>query len=114
VRRGFPTAALRVSVPRRGPHCHTLGSHWGSSWVNIESDAGTLDNVQLDGCNGIPQEYGAQFDLRGAPWWLRIWFRFRFCRVGRRILPMSGRRALFRSTRADSGRHHWRRQSAGG
>jgi len=26
----------------------------------------------------IPRGYGAEFDLRDAPWWLRFWFRMPF------------------------------------
>ncbi len=32
---------------------------------------GTLVAVELEGWNSIPVGYGAQFDLHGAPWWLR-------------------------------------------
>lgn len=35
---------------------------------------GTLDAVRLEGWNSIPERYGADFDLRSAPRWLRLWF----------------------------------------
>src|SRR5204862_5863828 len=34
---------------------------------------GTLVAVELEGWNSIPVGYGAEFDLHGAPWWLRVW-----------------------------------------
>jgi len=46
--------------------------------------------VELEGWNSIPEGYGAQFDLRGAAWWLRIWFRTPF--VDRFAYPIAVRR----------------------
>jgi hypothetical protein len=34
--------------------------------------------MRLEGWNHIPRGYGADFDLRGAPWWLRLWFHTPF------------------------------------
>jgi hypothetical protein len=41
-------------------------------------DVGTLDAVQLEGWNSIPEGYTAAFDLRSAPRWLRLWFQTPF------------------------------------
>jgi hypothetical protein len=30
--------------------------------------------VKIDGWNYIPQGYGLDWDLKQAPWWLRLWF----------------------------------------
>ncbi len=35
-------------------------------------------SVSLEGWDNIPRGYGAKFDLRGAPWWLRVWFKTPF------------------------------------
>jgi hypothetical protein len=37
-------------------------------------EAGTITTVELIGWNSIPDGYGASFELKGAPWWLRVWF----------------------------------------
>jgi hypothetical protein len=34
--------------------------------------------VRLEGWNHVPRGYGADFDLRAAPLWLRAWFRTPF------------------------------------
>jgi hypothetical protein len=34
--------------------------------------------MRLEGWNHIPRGYGATFDVRSAPWWLRLWFRTPF------------------------------------
>jgi hypothetical protein len=40
----------------------------------LAAGIGTLDFVQLEGWNSIPGGYAADFDLRDAPWWLRLLF----------------------------------------
>ena len=34
--------------------------------------------MRLEGWNHVPHGYGATFDIGGAPWWLRAWFRTPF------------------------------------
>jgi hypothetical protein len=34
--------------------------------------------MTLEGWHHIPRGYGADFDLDGAPWWLRLWFHTPF------------------------------------
>ncbi len=34
--------------------------------------------MTLEGWDHIPRGYSADFDLSGAPWWLRLWFRMPF------------------------------------
>jgi len=53
---------------------------------------GTLVAVELEGWNSIPVGYGAQFDLHGAPWWLRVWFHTPF--VDRYAYPAVVRRGF--------------------
>jgi hypothetical protein len=31
--------------------------------------------MALEGWDRVPRGYGAEFELAGAPWWLRLWFR---------------------------------------
>lgn len=44
----------------------------------------------LPGWDDIPAGYGAQFDLGGAPWWLKLWFSTPF--VDRYAYPQVVRR----------------------
>lgn len=37
-----------------------------------------LHPVALEGWDHVPRGYGASFELDGAPWWLRLWFRTPF------------------------------------
>src|SRR6266480_7008406 len=46
--------------------------------------------VRLTGWNSIPAGYGAEFELDGAPWWLRLWFHAPF--VDRFAYPVVVRR----------------------
>ncbi len=34
--------------------------------------------MRLEGWNHIPQGYGARFDVRAAPWWLRVLYHTPF------------------------------------
>lgn len=34
--------------------------------------------MKLEGWKHIPRGYGAEFELDGAPWWLRLWFHTPF------------------------------------
>ena len=34
--------------------------------------------MRLEGWNHVPRGYGADFDVRAAPAWLRLWFRTPF------------------------------------
>jgi hypothetical protein len=54
-----------------------VGVALGSLYFKIHLVTGTLDVVHLEGWNSIPESYGAEFELRGASWWLRIWFHTR-------------------------------------
>lgn len=51
---------------------------------------GTLIAVEFEGWNRVPVGYGAQFDLHGAPWWLRVWLHTPF--VDRYAYPVVVRR----------------------
>lgn len=46
--------------------------------------------MKLEGWNHIPQGYGAEFALREAPWWLRVWFSIPF--IDRFAYPIVVRR----------------------
>jgi hypothetical protein len=46
--------------------------------------------MRLVGWNDIPPGYGAQFELDGAPAWLRLWFRTPF--LDRFAYPVAVRR----------------------
>jgi hypothetical protein len=48
--------------------------------------------VELIGWNSIPDGYGAHFDLKGAPWWLRVWFHTPF--IDRFAYPVVVRRGF--------------------
>lgn len=50
----------------------------------------TLVAMDLESWNRIPDGYGADFDLQGAPWWLRVWFHTPF--VDRFAYPIAVRR----------------------
>ncbi|MGH3788341.1 MAG: hypothetical protein ACRDRG_17750 [Pseudonocardiaceae bacterium] len=34
--------------------------------------------MSLEGWDNLPRGYGANFDLRAAPWWLRLWAKTPF------------------------------------
>lgn len=57
--------------------------------------------MRLEGWNEIPDGYGAWFDIRHAPLWLRLWFRTPI--LDRFAYPVVVRRGLGYLT-ADSGR----------
>jgi hypothetical protein len=48
--------------------------------------------VELIGWNSIPDGYGARFELKGAPWWLRVWFHTPF--IDRFAYPVVVRRGF--------------------
>jgi len=48
--------------------------------------------MRLEGWNHVPRGYGATFDIRRAPWWLRAWFRTPF--VDRFAYPILVNRGL--------------------
>lgn len=48
--------------------------------------------MRLEGWNHVPEGYGASFDLRSAPLWLRAWFRAPF--LDRFAYPLLVRRGL--------------------
>jgi hypothetical protein len=48
--------------------------------------------VRLEGWNHVPEGYGASFDVRSAPFWLRVWFRTPF--LDRWAYPQLVRRGL--------------------
>jgi hypothetical protein len=51
-----------------------------------------IRSVELVGWNSIPDGYGAHFELKGAPWWLRVWFRIPF--IERFAYPVVVRRGF--------------------
>lgn len=57
--------------------------------------------MRLEGWNSIPDGYVARFELGGAPWWLRLWFRAPF--LDRFAYPVTVRRG-YASLTADCGR----------
>ena len=48
--------------------------------------------MRLEGWNHVPEGYGASFDVRSAPLWLRVWFRTPF--LDRWAYPQLVRRGL--------------------
>jgi|GEM_PF-5192595 len=76
-----------------------------------------VTDVRLEGWNSIPDGYGASFDTKAAPWWLRLWFSTPF--LDRFAYPIMVRRgfghlALMPGHRPGPARSGWKIDPAGG